>query len=175
MTPRRTTPRPRRLGRPSRRRADPLRQHVSSLLDWHNAHVTFDDAIAGIPRELHGTQSEGLPYSLWQLLEHLRLCQWDILDYVVNPAYTEKNWPQDYWPPAPRPPSPQAWDESITGFKKDLAALKRLTANPKIDLLGDIPHARGVTYLRELLLVADHNAYHVGQIVAVRRLLGAWK
>lgn len=175
MKPTRRTPRGPRRRAASSRDTTRLTKQISSLLDWPKAHATFDAAVADIPPELRGRQPPSLPYSLWQLVEHLRLCQWDILDYMVNPAYKEKNWPQDYWPPAPQPPSPEAWDESIAGFKKDLAALKRLTASPKIDLLGDIPHARGVTYLRELLLVADHNAYHVGQIVAVRRMLGEWK
>ena len=155
-------------------RADPLRQHVVAYLDWHNAHVAFDDAVANLPADLRGKQPSGLPHSPWQLVEHLRLAQHDILDFCVNPDYEEGKWPDDYWPKSRTPPTPTAWDESIAGFKRDLAKLKRLARDEKIDLLDKLPHAPRATYLRELLLVAHHNAYHVGQIVTVRRLLGAW-
>ena len=130
--------------------------------------------VAGIPPALRGRQPRGLPYSPWQLVEHLRRCQRDILDYCTRRDYEEKEWPGDYWPQNPAPPSATAWKRSLGKFRKDLRALKRLTANPRIDLLGNLPYGRDATYLRELLLVADHNAYHVGQLVAVRRLLGEW-
>ncbi|HXV86688.1 MAG TPA: DinB family protein [Gemmatimonadales bacterium] len=148
---------------------------MASFLDWHNAHVTFDQAVAGVPENLRGTRPEGFPHSVWELVEHLRICQWDILDYCVNPQYREGHWPDDYWPTSPAPPTPDAWDRSQADFKRDLATLKGMALDPKLDLLAPLPYAPAATYLRELLLVADHNAYHVGQIVAVRRLLGIWK
>ena len=116
----------------------------------------------------------GLPYSPWQLLEHLRITQQDILEFCRNPKYVEKHWPDDYWPATPGPPKPGSWANSIKEFRQDQKALQRLASDPSVDLLAKIPHGTGQTYLRELLLVADHNAYHLGQMVAVRRLLGDW-
>jgi uncharacterized damage-inducible protein DinB len=118
---------------------------------------------------------EGLPYSPWQLLEHLRLAQHDILDFCLNPSYEEMNWPDDYWPASPSPPSAAAWDDSVAAYRRDLEAMQRLAGDPKIDLFATIPHGSGQTYLREILLVVDHAAYHIGQIVLVRRSLGNWK
>ncbi len=153
---------------------DALRAHLVALLDSRNAHADFDAAIAGLPPALQGVQPKGLLYSPWQLLEHLRLAQWDILDFCRNPNYEQPAWPDDYWPDGAAPPSPEAWDESVRRFRADLQAMKALVADPVNDLFAEIPHGDGQTYLREALLVADHNAYHVGQFVAVRRLLGAW-
>jgi hypothetical protein len=152
-----------------------LGAQLATLLDWEKAHAGFEAAVADVPIDLRGKRPPGLPHSLWQLLEHLRLCQWDILDYCVSSEYREGAWPDDYWPETAEPPTPTAWDESVAGFRRDLANLKRLATDPKIDLLGPLPYAREATYLRELLLVADHNAYHVGQMILVRRLLGIWK
>lgn len=149
-----------------------LREHLSRVLDWGNAHATFDAAVEGVSAELRGVQPEGLPYSLWQLVEHLRITQRDILDFCRDPAYQERAWPDDYWPASIAPPTGQAWDESIAAFRADRGALQRLAADAP--LFDTIPHGSGQTYLRELLLVADHSAYHVGQLVLVRRLLGAW-
>lgn len=151
-----------------------LREHLRKLLDWQDAHASFDTAVDGLPPAHRGQRPSGLPYSPWELLEHLRITQHDILDFCVNPAYAEKRWPDDYWPATPAPPSPEAWDESLAAFREDREALKRLAEDPEIDLFAAIPHGQGQTYLRELLLVADHTAYHVGQLVAVRRLLGDW-
>ena len=153
---------------------DPLRDHLARILDWHDAHVDFDGAVDGIPPELRGKQPKGLPYSPWQLLEHLRIAQHDILDFCVNSKYEEMKWPDEYWPKTVAPPSDEAWTMSIAAFKEDRDAMKRLAADTSIDLFAKIPHGQGQTYLREVLLVADHNSYHVGQLVAVRRLLGAW-
>jgi uncharacterized damage-inducible protein DinB len=153
---------------------DPLRLHLVKLLDWQDAHVSFDAAVEGIPPELWGAQPEGLPYSPWQLLEHMRLTQRDILDFCRNPSYVEAKWPGDYWPRAATPPKADAWDKSVADFRADREMLKRLAADPELDLFAKIPHGTGQTYLRELLLVADHNAYHLGQLVAVRRHLGVW-
>ena len=157
------------------KKKDPLREHLLKVLDWHDAHATFDNAVAGIPVAMRGKQPPGLPYSPWQLLEHIRLCQFDILDFCRNPSYVEREWPADYWPPRIAPHSANAWTASIRAVRNDREALKKLVADPACDLFSTIPHGTGQTYLREVLLVADHNAYHVGQLVAVRRLLGIWK
>jgi hypothetical protein len=153
---------------------DAIREHLSRSLDWSDAHATFDHAVEGIPPELRGRQPEGLPYSAWQLLEHLRLAQWDILEFCRNPEYRELKWPDDYWPVTPAPPTESAWEESVARYREDREAVKALASDPDLDLLSEIPHGSGQTYLREILLVADHNAYHVGELVAVRRLLGLW-
>ena len=154
-------------------REESLRTHLRRLLDWQDAHVSFDAAVKGITLDLRGVAPEGLPYTPWQLLEHLRLAQLDILEFCRNPGYVEPP-PQWYWPPTAGPPTAEAWDESVAGFKKDLAAVKEIAANDAIDLFEEIPHGNGQTYLRELLFVADHNAYHVGELVAVGRMLGIW-
>jgi hypothetical protein len=172
MTPARNESRPaRRRAASPKRRTDPLRRHVSPLLNARNAHGTLEEAASTIPPKLRGVQPAGLPYSPWQLLEHIRLCQRDILDYCIDPKHREMSWPKDYWPESPAPPSELAWDESIASIRKDRKTLERLARDPEIDLLADLPHAKGVTFLHELLLVADHNAYHVGQIVVIGRLL----
>jgi hypothetical protein len=150
-----------------------LRPQLARILDWHDAHVDFDAAVKDVPPDLRGRVPPGAPHSLWQLVEHLRLAQWDILDFCVNPAYKEMKWPDDYWP-APAPSSPSAWDVSLAEYRRDCEAFKALVRNPATDLHAPIPHGSGQTILREALLVADHNAYHVGQIVIVRRLLGIW-
>jgi uncharacterized damage-inducible protein DinB len=151
-----------------------LREHLSRLLDWQDAHVNFDAVTGGLPIKLRGVRPPGLAHAPWQLLEHLRFTQHDILEFCRNTDYEEPAWPADYWPPSAAPPSRQAWEASITAFRDDLAALRRLAQDPALDLFTVIPHGSGQTYLRELLLVADHNAYHLGQLVVVRRLLGAW-
>jgi uncharacterized damage-inducible protein DinB len=154
---------------------DLLRKQLVKILDWQDSHMNLDKAIENIPPEQRGIQPSGLPYSLWQLLEHMRLSQLDILEFCRNPNYKESKWPDDYWPSSPAPPSQDVWEKSIAGFRKDCDALKKLAAEESIDLFANIPHGTGQTYLRELLLVADHNAYHIGQIIVVRRLLGIWK
>ena len=152
-----------------------IRQHVGRLLAWEDAHVGFDTAIEGIPAAARGKMPDGLPYTPWQLLEHLRRTQRDILEFCRNSDYEELNWPADYWPASAEPPTPGAWDESVAQFREDRTALQRLATDPAVDLTATIPHGSGQTYLRELLLVADHSAYHVGELVVVRRLLGVWK
>lgn len=153
---------------------DPLRAHLLRLLDWPDAHVTFDAAVEGVPAELRGVRPTELPHSLWELVEHLRLAQLDILDFCRDTGYSEPAWPDDYWPGSAAPPRPEAWGESIARYRSDREALKRIATGPEPDLFAAIPHGSGQTYLRELLLVADHTAYHVGQIVLTRRLLGIW-
>lgn len=151
-----------------------LRAHVLYLLEGGGAHAKFDEVIAGIPAKLRGQKPAGLPHSLWMLLEHLRLAQWDILEFSRNPKHISPEWPEGYWPKTEAPPSPAAWNASIKNFRQDLEAMQDLVKNPKTDLFARISWGDGQTILREALLVADHNAYHLGQMVDVRRLLGAW-
>jgi uncharacterized damage-inducible protein DinB len=145
------------------------------LLDWREAHAGFDAAVTGIPPRLRGVVPANWEYSAWQLVEHLRIAQADILEFCRPAKYREKKWPDDYWPKSPAPPSAAAWATSIAHYRRDRKALQRLAANPKVDLFATIPHGTGQIYLREILLAADHAAYHVGQIVALRRQLGIWK
>jgi hypothetical protein len=151
-----------------------LRQQLVSLIGEGNAHATFEKAIAELPPDLRGKRPDGLPHSPWELLEHLRIAQWDILDFSRNPSYKEQKWPDDYWPRSPAPPSDAAWEESVAAFRRDQKEMIALVTDPATDLYAKIPHGNGQTILREALLVADHNAYHVGQLVLVRQLLGAW-
>jgi hypothetical protein len=153
---------------------EPLREQLVRLLDFREAHVGFDAAVDGIGPAHRGKTPPGLPHSPWQLLEHLRIAQHDILDFCVNPNYREMTWPADYWPADPAPPSDAAWKESLAAYARDRESLKELVRDPGRDLFSTIPHGGGQTYLREILLVADHAAYHVGQLVLVRRLLGIW-
>jgi len=150
-----------------------LRAHLGRILDWEDAHASFERAIEGLPARLRGVTPAGWAHSAWQLLEHLRICQHDILDFCRNPKYVEMAM-EDYWPPSAAPPSAKAWSASVAAVRRDRTALKKLAADGKTDLFARIPHGSGQTYLRELLLVADHNAYHVGQLVALRRALGSW-
>jgi uncharacterized damage-inducible protein DinB len=153
----------------------PLREQLVKLLDWEDAHAGFEKAVANVPPKDRGRQPAGLPYSPWQIVEHLRRTQHDILDFCVNPKYEELTWPDDYWPPHAEPASAKAWDESIREFKTDRKRLQDLAADPEIDLFARIPHGSGQTYLRELLLVADHTSHHLGELIVLRRLLGNWK
>jgi hypothetical protein len=151
-----------------------IRDHLQRVLDWEDAHVGFDKVVAGIPPALRGQKPDGLPYSPWQLVEHLRRAQADILDFCVNPSYRELEFPDDYWPESAAPASDGEWDDSLRRFRDDRRALQALAANRAIDLSSRIPHGQGQTYLRELILTADHTAYHLGELVVVRRLLGIW-
>ena len=152
-----------------------VRDLLGRALAWHDAHASFEDAVKDMPANLRGKRPEGLPYSAWELLEHLRIAQHDILEFCVDPNYKEMKWPDDYWPPSPAPSSDAAWEDSIRAFVADRKAMQKLAADTSVDLETKIPHGSGQTYLRELVLVIDHNAYHVGQLVLVRRLLGHWK
>jgi hypothetical protein len=154
---------------------DMLREQLVKLLGWEDAHVNLEAAVEGIPPQVHGARPEGLPYSPWQLLEHLRLTQRDILDFCRDPAYKAPKWPDDYWPKSAIPPTSESWQESVTAFLADREAFVVFITDPRLDLYAKIPHGEGQTYLREVVLVADHSAYHVGELVAVRRLLGVWK
>lgn len=151
-----------------------LREHLQTLLDWEDAHVNFDRAVKGVPHDARGVVPTGFAWSLWQLVEHIRLTQFDILDFCRNSSYVEPGSMTAYWPETPAPRSARAWDETIAAVRRDRDGLKALAADTGIDLFAPIPHGSDQTYLRELILVADHTAYHVGQIVAIRRVLGIW-
>ena len=144
------------------------------LLDGGSAHLDFEAAIADLPVELRGAKPPELPHSPWRLLEHMRIAQWDILRFSVDPNHVSPQFPAGYWPEGDGPPDPSAWDRSVEAFRSDLLSMKDLVADPKTDLFAPIAHGQGQTILREALLVADHNSYHLGQMVVVRRLLGAW-
>ena len=152
-----------------------LRQHVVNLLKGGEAHADFDAATANLPADLRGERPKGADHSPWELVEHLRIAQWDILEYSRDPKHKSPEFPAGYWPKSPAPPSEEAWEQSLKAFRKDLKALSDLVSSESTDLLAPIPHAKDHTILREALLAADHNAYHIGQLVLVRRLLGAWK
>ena len=155
---------------------DAFRDHLVRVLDWEEAHVGFDKAVDGIPPDKRGARAEAFEHSPWQLLEHLRIAQEDILDFCVNANYEHRmKWPDDYWPTNPSPPSDKAWTDSIASYARSREDLKRLAREVE-DLTAKVPTGKPTqTYLRAILLAADHAAYHVGQIVAVRRALGAWK
>jgi hypothetical protein len=152
-----------------------LREHLVNLLSGRGAHVDWKASFGGIPPKLRGVRPEGLPHSLWELLEHLRIAQWDILEFSRDRKHVSPEWPAGYWPVAQAPSHAKAWDKSLKSFARDLETMKKLVANRKTDLFAKIPHGTGQTILREALLVADHNAYHLGQVLAVRRILGNWK
>jgi uncharacterized damage-inducible protein DinB len=152
-----------------------LRAQLMKFLDFEEAHVGFDRAVKGIPPRLRGVVPKGSEHSLWQLVEHLRIAQADILEFSVSRRYKEKTWPRDYWPGSPAPPSGAAWSRSLARYRRDRRALQRLALNRKIELFDPVPNGTGQTYLREFLLAADHAAYHIGQIVALRRQLDAWR
>ncbi len=151
-----------------------VREHLLDLLRGGSAHLDFDKAITGLPPELRGVKRAGLPHSPWRLLEHMRIAQWDILRFCLDPQHVSPSFPEGYWPQGDAPPDPTAWDRSVAAFRADLRAVQDLVADPATDLFAPLPHGQGQTILREGLLVADHNAYHLGQLVVVRRLLGAW-
>ena len=152
-----------------------LREHLLYLLDGGGAHAKFEDVIKDFPPKLRGQKVSGVPYTAWMVLEHMRIAQWDILEFSRNRKYSAPKWPDEYWPKSEAPPTAGAWSASIKQFQKDLKTMQALVANPKMDLFAPLPWGDGQTVLREALLVADHNAYHVGQLVTLRRVLGAWK
>ncbi len=151
-----------------------LRSHLTDLLTARQAHCTFADAVAHMPAEHRGKHPQSLPYSVWELVDHIRRAQYDILEYCRNPKYQTPDWPNDYWPDAAAPPSSNAWDESVVQVQEDRDALCDLITDETIDLYETVPSSEEHTYLREAMLVADHTSYHVGQIVTVRRELGLW-
>ena len=155
----------------TREEAPAVRKHVDNLLRMDGAHLTFTAAVADFPVGLRGVRPAGAPHSAWELLEHMRIAQEDILDFSRNPEYRDKSFPDDYWPATAAPPDDTAWDDSVRQFERDLNEMQALVAEG--DLLAPIAHGQGQTLLREALLVADHNAYHLGQLVFLRKLLAA--
>ena len=155
---------------------DPLRTQLARLLVWEEAHVGFDTAVDGIPPAQRGALARGFEHSPWQLVEHMRLAQKDILDFCVNPGYVHLlKWPEEYWPKTPGPADDASWEQSLADFRADREALRDLVLDARVDLFALVPTGEGPqTYLRAVLLVADHDAYHVGQLIAVRRALGIW-
>jgi hypothetical protein len=151
-----------------------LREQLARLIDWDETHADFNKTMADFPEDLRGVVPPGLPYSAWQLLEHIRLTQADVLEFCVGPPYVEKTWPEEYWPKSAAPPSARAWEESLEGFRRDAKAMKELALDPSLDLYAKVPAGTGQTFLREFFVVADHTSYHLGQIILVRRLLGVW-
>jgi hypothetical protein len=152
-----------------------LREHLLYLLRGGGAHLNFEQAFAGLPAKLRGARPRGLPFTAWRLLEHMRIAQWDIVEFSRDSKHASPEFPEDYWPAGDAPPNAAAWERSINSFRGDRKAMEKLVADPKTDLNARIPHGTGQTILREALLLADHNAYHLGQVVMLRRLLGAWK
>ncbi|HLG97960.1 MAG TPA: DinB family protein [Bryobacteraceae bacterium] len=152
-----------------------LRHHLLDLLRGGHAHVDFEKAVGDLSSQLRGKKAKGAPHTAWQLLEHLRIAQWDILEFSRDPKHVSPKWPEGYWPKTEAPPSPASWNNSIRSFRADLKGMIKLVADEKNDLFLPFPHGDGQTLLREALLLADHNAYHIGQLVLLRRLLGAWK
>ncbi len=151
-----------------------IRDHLGSLLTGHQAHVGFKPVLDKLPEELQATKPEGAPHTPWQLLEHMRIAQWDILEFSRDPEHVSPKYPEGYWPDSESPPDEHAWKNSIASFYADLQAVADLVADPSTDLYAPIAHGTGQTILREVLVVAEHNAYHLGQLVLLRRLLGAW-
>ena len=154
---------------------DSLRKHVLELLTGKSAHADFDAAVSKFPIKRAGEKPAGAPYSAWQLLEHMRIAQSDILEFTRNPEHVSPAWPEGYWPRTEGPPTDTAWSRSVRAFRADLKAMKDLVADPAGDLLAPIPNGQGQTLLREALLAADHNSHHLGQLIMLRRLLGEWK
>ena len=151
-----------------------LREHLVALLKGGQAHVHFMDAIDDFPEPKRGAFVEGLPHTGWQLMEHARIAQWDILEFSRNPRHVSPGFPEGYWPKTPVPPDETAWEKSVRELQHDLQEMIKLVKNPKSDLYAAIPHGNGQTILRQALLLADHNAYHLGQLVDLRRALGTW-
>ena len=151
-----------------------LREHVIALLKGGQAHVTFEAAVKGIPVARRGKRPKGAQHSPWELLEHIRIAQWDILKFSRDAKHVSPAWPDGYWPATPAPPNEKAWAKSVRSINSDLDAVCTLVADESTDLHAPIPHGTGQTILREALLIADHNAYHLGEMVMVRRILGAW-
>ena len=151
-----------------------LRQHLVDLLKGGAAHVHFADAVEGFPATKRGTFAQGLPHTGWQLLEHLRIAQWDILEFSRNAKHVSPGFPEGYWPKTPGPPIDAEWEKSVQSFDRDLREMIDLVSNPRTDLYAKIPHGDGQTILRQALVLADHNPYHLGQLVDLRRALGTW-
>jgi len=160
--------------KPPRNADAALREQLIYLLKGGGAHVHLMDALDDFPAGKYGTFANALPHTGWQLLEHVRIAQWDIVDFSKNPKHVSPDFPGGYWPKTPAPPNEKAWEESVAAFQRDLNEMVRLVQNARTDLFAKLPHGQGQTILREALLLADHNSYHLGQLVDLRRALGAW-
>jgi len=152
-----------------------LREHLLELLQTEHAHPLFDRAVSDLPEPLRGRRPDGFPHSPWELVEHLRISQWDIIEYVLDPKHVSPDWPIGYWPKSAAPPDDAAWQKSVNDFRADAARLVDIVKDESNDLLAPVSFANNATFLRQVLMNVDHNAYHIGQLVAVRRILGAWK
>jgi uncharacterized damage-inducible protein DinB len=159
----------------SNQTSDPLKEQLVGFLRGGHAHITFEDAIERLPPKLRGVKPEGAEHTAWQLLEHMRIAQWDILEFSRSAKHVSPDWPEGYWPKTEKAPSDAAWKKSVAAVKSDRETMIKLVADPETDLYAKIPHGTGQNVLREALLVADHNSYHLGQLVLLQRLLGAWK
>lgn len=151
-----------------------VREYLAKVLTWGEAHADWKQALAGLDPAQRGVRPAGSPYSAWELLEHARIAQEDILEFSTNPKYVAREWPAAYWPKSPTPPDGAAWEKSVKEFARDTERMAKLVQDPRTDLFARLKHGTGQTMLRQALLLADHNAYHLGQIVLVRRLLGTW-
>ncbi|MEM7475201.1 MAG: DinB family protein [Planctomycetota bacterium] len=152
-----------------------LVDHLVYVLRGGGAHLSLEQAVAKFPVHLRGARVSLLDYSAWQLLDHMRICQWDILEFSRDPKHVSPKWPEGCWPKSSQPPSENAWDDCLSRIASDLAEMIELISDPNQDLFAPFPHGDGQTLLREALLIADHNAYHLGQIVYLRKLLGCWE
>lgn len=152
-----------------------LRQQLAKALDWHEAHADLAASVADFPAELRGKVPDGLPHSAWPLLEHIRIALWDIYEFCRNPRHKSPEWPEGYWPKKPAPPNEAAWEHSVRAIQENLEGMRGLISDTKHDLFAPLAGGSGQTLFREALLIADHNAYHLGQLVLVRKALGAWK
>jgi hypothetical protein len=151
-----------------------VRKQLLDLLKGGNAHMSFDEALAHFPREAINSSPPGSDYTPWRLLEHIRIAQWDIVEFVRNPQHISPPWPAGYWPAKGESADAHKWEESIKGYRADLKAMQEIVANPETDLLGELAHAPGYTILREVLVLADHNAYHMGEFAMMREVMNTW-
>jgi hypothetical protein len=151
-----------------------IREQLIQVLTSRNAHFTFNDAVKDFPIGKINDRPPNVPYTPWHLVEHLRITQWDILEFILNPDHVSPKWPEGYWPDRQATADADAWQKSLTSFRSDLKAIQGIVLDPEIDLSSEIPHAPGYTYVREVLLVADHNAYHIGEFCILRQVMGTW-
>jgi hypothetical protein len=151
-----------------------LRSQLLDLLGKGNAHMAIDEAVADFPMEYINHYPLNVTYTPWHLLEHLRITQWDILEFMRNPQHTSPEWPVGYWPAPDETAAPEQWEDTIHRLKADLQAVRDMVQDPDLEILSELPHAPGYTYLREFLLVADHNAYHIGEFAILRQVMGTW-
>ena len=152
-----------------------LREQLRALLQGGQAHMAFEEAVADFPREYMNAKAPHVPYTPWQLLEHMRLAQWDILEFIRNPHYVSPRWPEGFWPAEDRQADEAAWKQTLASFRAGLEALQQLATDPSVDLFAPIPHGSGQNILRELLLVADHTAFHLGEFGILRQVMQTWR